>query len=266
MSPAVESPTQTPYCRALRPSSARVHETRVVRHGLCAQGHGRTPNVCAPAPMATEPSYSVLQPFPPPSGTACRPFLRMKRPTWKSLDKPKTVAPLHGACQCRPQARRIPSGDTRKMRSISTSGGRLFMVSIEGTPPTLQDTMVAASVYLASLEEHIPDSHQLIACYQAWFEGRGRTAGSSGDDDPALAQKWIDAHDRARARASAWLSDPSNQSFKLHMVHSDAPFGTCSMRESDRRAVEAATAAGRAESHAADAGGAESNPGIPWPE
>lgn len=111
-------------------------------------------------------------------------------------------------------------GDTRKMNSISTSGGRLFTVSVEGARPTLQDTMVAASVYAAALEECFTDAHQLIDCHQAWSEERGRTASTSSDELLARAQKWIDVHDRAQARASAWLSDPHNQSFKLHIVQS----------------------------------------------
>jgi hypothetical protein len=54
------------------------------------------------------------------------------------------------------------------MRNIQNDSGRLFSATVDGARPTLQDLMVATSVYVGNLEEAFPDAAQLISCYSAW--------------------------------------------------------------------------------------------------
>jgi len=103
------------------------------------------------------------------------------------------------------------------MWNIQTASGRLFSATIEGTRPTLKDTMVATSVYLAHLEESFPDAAQLIACYSAWRveEDPSRDCYSYNDSDRAL--QWQHANTAAQGAARRWLSDPEQQTFRFRL-------------------------------------------------
>jgi hypothetical protein len=101
------------------------------------------------------------------------------------------------------------------MRSISTSGGRVFSVSIEGAQPTVKDMMVAGHVCLTHLEEQFPNAHQLLSCFQAWSEESERGPGNLPDDQLARARRWSIAHERAARSAGVWLSRPGDQTFRL---------------------------------------------------
>jgi hypothetical protein len=51
------------------------------------------------------------------------------------------------------------TGGTSAMRNAQNGSGRLFSATIEGARPTLQDLMVAASVYVGNLEEAFQTPH-----------------------------------------------------------------------------------------------------------
>jgi hypothetical protein len=103
------------------------------------------------------------------------------------------------------------------MRNLLTDGGRLFSVSIEGTRPNLQDTMVAASLYIKLLEEAFSDAAQMLSCYAAWLREDIQDRDHYSRVDSNDAEKWMNAHHAAERAARAWLSDPSNQSFKFRL-------------------------------------------------
>jgi hypothetical protein len=101
------------------------------------------------------------------------------------------------------------------MNHFVTSGGRLLSVEILGSRPTLQDTMVAADLYLRLLEESFSDAEQLVSCVEAWAEDDLRGPGTLSDEALARCKLWTKAHALAQRTASTWLSDPAHQSFRL---------------------------------------------------
>lgn len=103
------------------------------------------------------------------------------------------------------------------MRKLLTHGGRLFSVSIEGASPKLQDTMVAASLYLRVLEEEFSDAGQMVSCYYAWLRETTQEPDRDLEDNLGQSVKWVDAHHAADRVARAWLTNPDRQSFKLHL-------------------------------------------------
>lgn len=104
------------------------------------------------------------------------------------------------------------------MKNLSTSSGRLFSASIEGSQPTMKDTMVAGHVYLSSLEERFKTAQQLIACFRAWEQNKGARPGDMTDDQIERAKQWQNAHDYADGIARSWLSNPRGQSFALKVA------------------------------------------------
>jgi hypothetical protein len=100
------------------------------------------------------------------------------------------------------------------MRNAQNGSGRLFSATIEGARPTLQDLMVAASVYVGNLEEAFPDAAQLISCYFAWERDEG-PSGESYANEPELSLRWQKAHIAATGVARAWLSNPHLQTFRF---------------------------------------------------
>lgn len=103
------------------------------------------------------------------------------------------------------------------MKNLTTQGGRLFSVVICGTPPTLQDTMVAASVYIQILEELFPTAQQLLACFAAWAEEREGGRATLSDEQLRRAKKWVVAHEHADRIARPWLSSPTLQTFLIQV-------------------------------------------------
>lgn len=103
------------------------------------------------------------------------------------------------------------------MRNLTTVGGNLFFASVQGTSPTLQDTMVAASVYVRVLEEQFPSAQKLLSCFAAWAEDAESGLSASSDDQLHRAKQWIAAHQRADEAARPWLSDPGGQTFLLRV-------------------------------------------------
>jgi hypothetical protein len=103
------------------------------------------------------------------------------------------------------------------MRNIQAGSGRLFSATVEGPRPTLRDTMVAASVYAAHLEEAIPDAAELIACFCAWQQEvrPNRDGYSYVDSDRSL--RWQKAHNAAEHAGRAWLSNPMQQTFRFQL-------------------------------------------------
>ena len=103
------------------------------------------------------------------------------------------------------------------MRNIQTGSGRLFSAIIEGARPTLQDAMVATSVYVGHLEEAFLDAAELIACYSAWQheESPNRDGYSYADSDRSL--RWQKAHGAAESAGRAWLSNPLQQTFRFRL-------------------------------------------------
>jgi hypothetical protein len=83
------------------------------------------------------------------------------------------------------------------MRNIQTGSGRLFSATIEGARPTLQDIMVATSVYVGNLEEAFPDAAQLIACYSAWAQEERPNRDGYSYVDSDLSLQWQTAHNAA---------------------------------------------------------------------
>jgi hypothetical protein len=110
------------------------------------------------------------------------------------------------------------------MRNIQNDSGRLFSATVDGARPTLQDLMVATSVYVGNLEEAFPDAAQLISCYSAWEREKGSSREYS-NADPDLSLQWQKAHSAATGVAQAWLSNPQQQSFRfrLHQIVSTLP-------------------------------------------
>jgi hypothetical protein len=111
------------------------------------------------------------------------------------------------------------------VRNIQTGSGRLFSATIEGAHPTLQDIMVATSVYVGNLEEAFPDAAQLIACYSAWAQEERPDRDSSSYVDSDLSLQWQTAHNAAADAGRAWLSNPQQQffRFRLHEIASTLP-------------------------------------------
>jgi hypothetical protein len=111
------------------------------------------------------------------------------------------------------------------MRNIQNDSGRLFSATVEGARPTLQDLMVATSVYVGNLEEAFPDAAQLISCYSAWEREKGASRDSYSNADPDLSLQWQKAHSAATGVARAWLSNPHQQTFRfrLHEIASTIP-------------------------------------------
>lgn len=101
------------------------------------------------------------------------------------------------------------------MNDLVTAGGRLLSAAVEGSRPTLQDMMVAADLYLRSVEESFSDAEHLICCFEAWAEEALRGPGTLSDKALARCKLWTKAHARAEEIAKPWLSDPTHQSFRL---------------------------------------------------
>lgn len=103
------------------------------------------------------------------------------------------------------------------MRNIQTGSGRVFSATIEGARPTLQDTMVATSVYVGHLEEAFPDAAELIACFSAWQleDSPDRDGCSHADSERSL--RWQKAHGTAQSAGRSWLSNPLEQTFRFRL-------------------------------------------------
>ena len=101
------------------------------------------------------------------------------------------------------------------MKDLVTSGGRLLSVSVEGGQPNVQDTMVAAVVYLHLLEESFSTAEQLVSCFRSWTEDNQRGPGNLSDEQLERSRRWMEAHHHADRSARKFLSDPDKQSFRL---------------------------------------------------
>lgn len=104
------------------------------------------------------------------------------------------------------------------MKDLSTTGGRLFCVTVEGSQATLSDTMVAAALYLQSLEEHFGSAEKMLMCFRAWQEDSQQRPGDVSDQQQERAMRWRAAHGLAHQAAKPWLSNPEDQCFRLHVV------------------------------------------------
>ena len=104
------------------------------------------------------------------------------------------------------------------MKDLSTSGGRLFCVCVEGPQATLSDTMVAAPLYLQSLEGHFDSAEKMLMCFRAWQEDSQQRPGDVSDQQQERAMRWRAAHGLAHQAAKPWLSNPEDQCFRLHVV------------------------------------------------
>jgi len=105
-----------------------------------------------------------------------------------------------------------------RMHKVSTSGGRLFAVSVQGSRVTLSDTMVAGPHYLRVLEEQFSSAADLLRCFRAWEAGDVLRPGDIADDQNKLIKRWTEAHHVADASARRWLSEPKVQTFRLRLV------------------------------------------------
>lgn len=101
------------------------------------------------------------------------------------------------------------------MNHFVTSGGRLLSVEVKGSRATVQDMMVAADLYLRSVEESFADTEHLVSCFEAWAEEDLRGVGTLSDEALARCKLWTKAHAVAEQTAKPWLSDPAHQSFRL---------------------------------------------------
>jgi hypothetical protein len=104
------------------------------------------------------------------------------------------------------------------MKNLCTSAGRLYSAAVEGAQPTVKDTMVAAHVYLISLEEQFGSAHQMLACFRAWTAGVLERPGDVSDEQFDRSKRWRDAHDRADKVARRMLSEPNTQTFSLRLT------------------------------------------------
>lgn len=105
-----------------------------------------------------------------------------------------------------------------QLHQLSTSGGRLFKVTVEGPRLTLSDTMVAAPRYLRVLEEQFESAGVMLKCFLAWEDGASPRPGDMTDDRSRLIKRWVDAHHIADIAARQWLSEPGIQSFRLTLA------------------------------------------------
>lgn len=104
---------------------------------------------------------------------------------------------------------------TSSMNHLVTRGGRLLSVEVEGSRATVKDMMVAADLYLRSVEECFSDAEQLVSCFEAWAEETLRGPGTLSDEALARCKLWTKAHALAEQAAKPWLSNPTHQSFRL---------------------------------------------------
>ncbi|MDO9415482.1 hypothetical protein [Pararhizobium sp.] len=104
------------------------------------------------------------------------------------------------------------------MKNLSTSGGRLFSVTVEGPRTTLRDAMVAAPLYLRSLEEQFGNAEKLLLCLRAWQEDSRQQPADVSDQRLERVMHWMAAHGLAHQAAKPWLSNPEEQTFSLRVV------------------------------------------------
>lgn len=105
-----------------------------------------------------------------------------------------------------------------RMRNLPTSGGRLFIVTVEGPNVTLADTMVAAPRYLRTLETQFKGAADLLRCLRAYNTNLSRLPGDIADEQNDFIQRWIDAHHAATDDARRWLSDPTTLTFAVALA------------------------------------------------
>ncbi|MDO9357850.1 MAG: hypothetical protein Q7T70_02505 [Polaromonas sp.] len=107
------------------------------------------------------------------------------------------------------------------MKYLETSGGRALSVRIEGAAGTVKDYMVAAHVYLTTLEHQFRTTGRLIAAYRA--SRRELEAGRSmlTLQELDLTSQWLNAHEAADRAARTFLSSPQVQRFILSPVVED---------------------------------------------
>lgn len=105
------------------------------------------------------------------------------------------------------------------MNEFSTEGGRLFFVAVEGGGQTLQDTMVAAPLYLRTLEEQFENAQQLRACFWAWRDHAPKGLETLSEPQRNQVKKWLAAHHAADRVARPFLSNPVAMSFALRVSH-----------------------------------------------
>lgn len=103
------------------------------------------------------------------------------------------------------------------MNEFSTEGGRLFSVAVEGGGQTLQDTMVAAPVYLRTIEEQFESVQQLCSCFWAWRDHAPKGLGTLSEPQKNQVKKWLAAHHAADRVARPFLSNPVEMSFALRV-------------------------------------------------
>ncbi|WP_339088913.1 hypothetical protein [Variovorax paradoxus] len=104
------------------------------------------------------------------------------------------------------------------MQKLSTSGGRLFTVTVQGPRVTLADTMVAAPHYLRVLEEQFDSAADVLRCLRAWENGGPLRPGNVPDEQNSLIRRWVNAHHMADVAARRWLSQPDAQNFEVTLA------------------------------------------------
>ena len=129
--------------------------------------------------------------------------------------RPDVVSPANADAKSQTGARESNFDYRRGMKYLETSGGRALTVRIEGAPGTVKDYMVAARLYLLSLEEAFETTTRLMACYRAAQKEleAGRSMLTPREID--LTSHWQEAHAFAEQRARPSLSDPQHQRFAL---------------------------------------------------
>jgi len=105
------------------------------------------------------------------------------------------------------------------MQRLSTSGGKLFTVSVQGARVPLSDTMIAGPHHLRVLEDQFDSAAELLRCLRAWEHGHELRPGNMADDQNKLIKRWVAAHDAAHRAAKQWLSEPDDQTFRVSLVN-----------------------------------------------
>lgn len=112
----------------------------------------------------------------------------------------------------------------RLMKKLTTHSGRLFSAEVVGSPVTVHDCMVAADVYLRTLETQFETPQRLITALRAWRTSQEIRPGEMQDLQLGLAKEWLGAHLRADDRARPLLSDAGQLHFEIRLAPESASF------------------------------------------